>query len=134
MDILKNLIDFESRYNEEGEHLCQAYAYVNTPNEHLCTRVADTVKIDISEKIFQLTGYKLGINCCMFCKQHTKSLVLKLSNILLINLTKFAMRHPYITGVSSSDLNTLDFEKQMDVRKRIIKDGGKKKKKSKRRK
>ena len=84
MNILKSLISFKKRYNENREPLCQAYAYVGTPKEHLCNRLADSIKFDISERIFEYTGYRLNIDCCMFCTQHTKSIMLKLTNILFL--------------------------------------------------
>ena len=67
-----------SRYNSDGDHLCQAY----TDYGSLCTRKA-YIKVDLTKdmKLFGKTMPKA--DCCMFCKQH--------SIIMAVNYGTYAM-------------------------------------------
>ena len=67
-----------SRYNADGEHLCQAY----TDSGNLCSRKA-YIKVDLTKdmKLFGKTMPKA--DCCMFCKQH--------SLIMAVNYGSYAM-------------------------------------------
>ena len=130
MDIIESLVDFEIRYTEDGHALCQAYTYVDTPRQSVCTRVADSVQFDISDKIFELTGYRFQIDCCMFCKKHTHSIISKIITVILFSIMMYGMRDPSITGVNRGDLNSIDFDKQEKVKDILRKDGISRKKRS----
>lgn len=111
MDIVKSLINLDSdlRYTKHKkkhlrEPLCQAYTLDGSD----CKRTASSIKYDIKKIIFDYTGYNANIKCCMLCTQHANILVRELGKYALYKSIYSAMRHPYITGISSEDYKVLD--------------------------
>ena len=133
---MDQLIDFEIRYNEYGEPLCQGYSYVNTSNEHLCTRKADSVSFDINKFLYDNIGIKTKYDCCMFCKQHAVSITKKIIMHYSLKMLNSSLKGEIGNMFGIPDWNVVDYSAYENAtQKLLVKDGRRKKKrKSKKRK
>jgi hypothetical protein len=120
MEVIKSLVDFKSRYDENGDPLCQA-----------CTRLGKYINVDLAELFLRFTGRNIPVdwNCCMFCKQHSKKIAKQLA---LLCVTKFicsGMGMSKITGIPSEYFT--DWEAQYKIIDKVRKSGDGKTKKKK---
>jgi hypothetical protein len=126
---MDQLIDFDVRYNENGESLCQAYTYVDTENEGLCNRKANAISLNLNQMLYDYTGVRTTYNCCMLCKQHTASITKKLIFYLSMKLLSYGLKKGIGESIGMTDWNSVDYEGQKEAIKKIMKDGSKKKNK-----
>ena len=124
---MDQLIDFEIRYNEYEEPLCQAYAYVNTPNEQFCSRKADLVSFDINKFLYDNIGIKTKYDCCMFCKQHALIITRKLITYYTLKMLTSSMKGEIGKMIGQNDWNSIDYDAYKNAKNVIMKDGRRKK-------
>jgi len=130
METIKALVDFNSRYDPNGDPLCQAY----TDTGDNCTRLGKYVNIDLADLVVRYTGRNIPIdwNCCMFCKQHTKKIAKELALLCIKKLICTGMSSEAVTGVPDEFM--IDWEEKYRIFDKLngiqANDSGKKKKKS----